>query len=1517
MNPTRSLRRTTCLVVLALQLGAMGVLGAPTSFAAARSASGARTAAPMAALSSLRAAAYLQTGTVERGAKEYTSQAAGAESPSRRTDTRGSTVHSLSQLPEGLAKVVRRTLARNAVTDYFVARTGAGYRAANPAQGLQIHFGAAGPRLSPVQIPHSSRTRDPAFQRRGLNARPVPVGQGVSKGGSKSWSWGMRLVGYGRSRLHAVAPARLISHKAEVEYRRGSVTEWYRNTAQGLEQGLTLASRQGGSGAGKMRLALRLDGGLRARLVGDGKTLQVQEPGGRTVLRYDRLRVVDARGRRLGAHMSLRGRLLELLVADGGARYPLQIDPYAYTTELNLGTRWDELGYSVAISGDGSVALLGAPDRTMNGWSNAGAGEMFTNSGSGWSKATELSMGASARPVDLLGTSVALSTNGSVALLGAPSRALRAGAGGGAGEVFTHGSAGWSGPTRLSLGAAAGPGDALGSSVALSGDGSVALLGAPFRTVNGQAAAGAGEVFTRGTAGWSAATELSLGAAAAQYDELGQSVALSSAGSLALLGAPHRTVNGRTYAGAGEVFTHSSGVWGGATELSLGAGAAQYDQLGWSVALSSAGGLALLGAWGRTVNGVLAAGAGEMFSHGASGWSAPKELSLGTSASGDELGWSVALSSNGDVALLGARWRTVNGVIDAGAGEIFTYRYYINKTGQILSGWYYNTELSLGTGAAGNDNLGVSAALSGDGSVALLGAPQRAVGGQTYAGAGEIFTNGTAGWSAATELSLPTVAAYDNLGWSVALSGDGNVALLGAPYRTVNGQTQAGAGEVFTYRGGAWSGATQLSLGTRAAAHDGLGHSVALSGDGSVALLGAWDRTVNGQSYAGAGEIFTEGSAGWSGATELSLSTSAAAYDRLGLSVALSRDGSEALLGTPYRTVNGQAYAGAGEVFTHSSGVWSGATELSLGAGAAKYDYLGWSVALSSAGGLALLGAWGRTVSGVIDAGAGEMFSHGTGGWNVAGELNLGTGSGYVNELGSSVALSSHGDVALLGAPLRTVNGQTRAGAGEIFTYRYYIDKTGHIVSGWYYSTELSLGTSAGAGDHLGSSVALSGNGTIALLAAPQRTVNGQSEAGAGEMFTEGSAAWSGATELSLGTNAAAFDMLGYSVALSGDGGEAVLGAPYRLENGQSKAGAAEVFAEPQLTVTIHASGTYGSAPSLSGLSPTNAAISYSPSTQASNVTGTLSCSTNATSASPVSGNPYGVSSCSGFSDPGYHIFYDYPHSPYTVTPAPLKLTPGATTTAYGYKPAFPWTGSGWRNGDSLASLTIKPTCTSATIMNASGYLTKSSGTYYTTSGDFSCGGAVDSNYSITYGAGQITANPAPLKLTPGSTTSAYGSKPAFPWTGSGWRFADSWASLTTKPTCSSATIMNASGYLTKSSGTYYTTSGDFSCGGGVEPNYSITYGAGQITATQAPLKITASSATITQRQTIPKPYPIYSGWVFGDTSASLTTQPTCSVNWNGETPGTPGTYATNCSEAAGPAYYSIAYVAGTLTINQ
>ena len=171
------------------------------------------------------------------------------------------------------------------------------------------------------------------------------------------------------------------------------------------------------------------------------------------------------------------------------------------------------------------------------------------------------------------------------------------------------------------------------------------------------------------------------------------------------------------------------------------------------------------------------------------------------------------------------------------------------------------------------------------------------------------------------------------------------------------------------------------------------------------------------------------------------------------------------------------------------------------------------------------------------------------------------------------------------------------------------------------------------------------------------------------------------------------------------------------------------------LTVTIHATGVYGTAPNLTGLAPGNPAISYSPAGQAGNVTGTLTCSTTAVATSPVGAYP--ISLCSGLADAGFSIVYDYADSNYTVTKAPLTVTADDKSRLFGAaNPPLTATLSGFVLGQTLATSGVSgsASCT-------------------TTAMPFSAGGT----YPITCTVGSLTAtNYSFGPFVPGTLTVGY-----------------------------------------------------------------------------------------------------------------------------------------------------------------
>ncbi len=201
------------------------------------------------------------------------------------------------------------------------------------------------------------------------------------------------------SPLPAVAPR---VRADRVVYLRGDgVREWYAAGQLGVEQGFALARRPAGrSGAVSLELTIA---GLRARLRGSG--VEFLARSGQVALRYGGMVALDARGRRLPAWLSLSGSRLALQVADGGARYPLRIDPLVQQAEL-MPDGALHFGWSVAA--DGNTIVVGAPGTMVGSHGLQGAVYVFVGSGGVWKEQQELTARDGATS-DQLGNSVAIS----------------------------------------------------------------------------------------------------------------------------------------------------------------------------------------------------------------------------------------------------------------------------------------------------------------------------------------------------------------------------------------------------------------------------------------------------------------------------------------------------------------------------------------------------------------------------------------------------------------------------------------------------------------------------------------------------------------------------------------------------------------------------------------------------------------------------------------------------------------------------------------------------------------------------------------------------------------------------------------------------------------------------------------------------------------------------------------------------------------------------------------------------
>jgi hypothetical protein len=182
----------------------------------------------------------------------------------------------------------------------------------------------------------------------------------------------------------------------------------------------------------------------------------------------------------------------------------------------------------------------------------------------------------------------------------------------------------------------------------------------------------------------------------------------------------------------------------------------------------------------------------------------------------------------------------------------------------------------VGTGTLSSAHQGASVAVSANGNTAIVGGPYD---GQFAPGAAWVFTRTNGLWSQQQKLIGTNDTLDANQGWSVAMSADGTTAAVGGPLNS----SSAGATWVFVLSGTTWTQQAMLN-GTGGAADAEQGISVALSGDGNTLLVGGSGNSGG----TGATWVFTRSGTTWSQQAMLTGVVDQVGSALFGQSVALS-----------------------------------------------------------------------------------------------------------------------------------------------------------------------------------------------------------------------------------------------------------------------------------------------------------------------------------------------------------------------------------------------------------------------------------------------------------------------------------------------------------------------------------------------------------------------------------------------------------------------------------------------------
>lgn len=436
-------------------------------------------------------------------------------------------------------------------------------------------------------------------------------------------------------------------------------------------------------------------------------------------------------------------------------------------------------------------------------------------------------------------------------------------------------------------------GDNAGSALALSADGSTLAVGAFTEAslsagVNGNEAdnsaptAGAVYVFRKNGSAWSQAAYLKA-SNPSQEAFFGLALSLSGDGSTLAVGASgehsaatgvngNQTDNTSPRAGAVYIFAIRASSWSQQAYLKASNAAAD-DEFGASLSLSSDGNTLAVGAPGESSsatgingnqndNGASRSGAVYAFHRVSDAWSQEAYIKASNCGAEDEFGSAVALSADAGTLAIAARNErsSATGIQgnqadnrSVGSGAVYTF---LRSSGSVWS-----QEAYIKASNTSIDSLfGRALALSADGRVLAVGAARESsdatgVGGDqdsngaSRSGAAYIFRKTATVWAQEAYLKASNTGAQDHFGSAIALSADGSVAAVGAPYESsnangVNGDqtndSRASSGAVYLFRrsGVGWAQEAYVKAGN-SAENMNFGYDLALSANGGLLAVGA------------------------------------------------------------------------------------------------------------------------------------------------------------------------------------------------------------------------------------------------------------------------------------------------------------------------------------------------------------------------------------------------------------------------------------------------------------------------------------------------------------------------------------------------------------------------------------------------------------------------------------------------------------------------------------------------------
>jgi hypothetical protein len=315
--------------------------------------------------------------------------------------------------------------------------------------------------------------------------------------------------------------------------------------------------------------------------------------------------------------------------------------------------------------------------------------------------------------------------------------------------------------------------------------------------------------------------------------------------------------------------------------------------------------------------------------------------------------------------------------------------------------------------------------------------------------------------------------------------------------------------------------------GTRIVADDGAngdlyGYRVAISGDGTKVVVGSHaEEASTGSGHRGAAYIYTLSDGSWSQTAKLLASDQSGTNASFGVSQAMNSDGTKVIIGAQAQGGWGAAY-----IYTYSSGSWSQEGSTLLASDKQADDQFGQSVSMNSDGTRVIVGAFWEAEGGST-AGAAYVFAYNGTSWAQEDKL-VASDAQSGDWFGEAVSMSSDGTRVVVGARLEA----SSKGAAYVFNFS---------SGSWDTGTKIPVPSDIVAGDYLGQTVSISGDGTKVLIGAPADH-SSSADSGSVYVFTYNGSSWVQEVKLTAATPGANAQFGMGSVSMNSDGTKIIVG---------------------------------------------------------------------------------------------------------------------------------------------------------------------------------------------------------------------------------------------------------------------------------------------------------------------------------------------------------------------------------------